>query len=74
MELFASGTLERHWIGEALIWVLRVHLLVRLGIKIGDLSASVTAKPAFQQIVQELSALAAPQPRQIRATAGRGSQ
>jgi len=55
------GTLERHWIGEALIWVIRVHLIARLGINITDLSASVTAKPAFQEILQELSALAAQQ-------------
>ncbi len=55
------GTLERHWIGEALIWVIRAHLIARLGIKISDLSASVTAKPAFQEILQELSALAAQQ-------------
>jgi hypothetical protein len=54
------GALERHWIGEALVWVIRAHLLVQLGIKINDLSASVVAKPAFQQILQELSALAAP--------------
>jgi hypothetical protein len=30
-------------------------------LKISDLSASVTAKPTFQQIRQELSALGAPQ-------------
>ena len=54
------GILERHWIGEALIWVIRAHLLAQTGLNINDLSASVTAKPAFQQILQELAALAAP--------------
>lgn len=53
------GTLERHWIGEALVWVMRVHLLVQLGVSIGDLSATVTAKPGFRQILEELSALPA---------------
>lgn len=54
------GVLERHWIGEALVWVIRAHLLGQLGININDLSANVVAKAAFQQILQELSALAVP--------------
>jgi hypothetical protein len=40
--------------------VVRAHLLAQVGISIDDLSASVIAKPAFQQILQELAALATP--------------
>ena len=53
------GTLERHWIGEALVWVMRVHLLAQLGLRVDDLSANVIAKPAFRQILDELSILLA---------------
>jgi hypothetical protein len=52
------ATLERYWIGEALIWVVRVHLLAQLGVAMTDLSARVTAKPIFERIVQELRSLA----------------
>jgi ApeA N-terminal domain 1 len=51
------GVLERHWIGEALVWVGRVHLLAQLGVDIAALSQSVTAKPMFEQVVAELRAL-----------------
>jgi len=50
--------LERYWIGEALIWVVRVHLLAQLGVTMSTLSARVTAKPMFERIVQELRSLA----------------
>lgn len=53
------AALERHWIGEALVWVVRVHLLAHLGLNVNDLSSDVSEKPAFQQVLQELSALAA---------------
>lgn len=52
------ATLERYWIGEALTWVVRVHLLAQLGVTMTDLSARVTAKPMFERIVQELRSLA----------------
>jgi hypothetical protein len=51
------ATLERYWIGEALIWVVRVHLLAQLGVAMTDLSGRVTAKPMFERIVQELRSL-----------------
>jgi len=53
------GVLERHWIGEALVWVARVHLLAQLGVDMAELSQSVTAKPMFEQVVAELRALTA---------------
>jgi ApeA N-terminal domain 1 len=53
-----AATLERYWMGEALIWVVRVHLLAQLGVAMTDLSARVTAKPMFERIVQELRSLA----------------
>ena len=52
------ATLERYWIGEALSWVVRVHLLAQLGVAMTDLSSRVTAKPMFERIVQELHSLA----------------
>lgn len=52
------GTLARYWLGEALIWVLRVRLLAELGVPISGLSASVTQKPAFQDVLRELASLA----------------
>lgn len=51
------GTLERYWLGEALIWVLRVRLLVELGMPVSQLSARVTQKAAFQNAVSELARL-----------------
>jgi ApeA N-terminal domain 1 len=54
-------TLERYWIGEALTWVIRVHLLTHLGVAMSDLGARVTQKPLFERIVQELRSLAAEQ-------------
>jgi hypothetical protein len=38
--------------------VVRVHLLAQLGMAMPDLSARVTAKPMFEQILQELRSLA----------------
>jgi hypothetical protein len=45
------------WLGEALIWVLRVRLLTELGVPVSDLSARVTQKPAFQDVLRELARL-----------------
>jgi ApeA N-terminal domain 1 len=53
-----SAVLERHWIGEALTWVARLHLLARLGLDMTDLSGHVIEKPMFGQILAELRALA----------------
>jgi hypothetical protein len=53
-----SGTLERYWIGEALVWVVRVHLLAQLGMAMNHLSGRVTEKAAFQEVVKELRGLA----------------
>jgi len=47
--------LARYWLGEALIWVLRVRLLAELGVPVSDLSARVIQKPAFQNILRELA-------------------
>lgn len=52
------GTLARYWLGEALIWVLRVRLLIELGVPVSDLSANVTQKPAFRDVLRELASLA----------------
>jgi hypothetical protein len=49
------GTLARYWLGEALIWVLRVRLLAELGVPVSDLSARVTQKTAFQDVLRELA-------------------
>lgn len=62
------GALERYWLGEALIWVLRVRLLAELGVPVSQLSARVTAKSAFQDALSELARL---QPR--RGQAGKRS-
>jgi len=51
------GTLTRYWLGEALTWVLRIRLLAELGVPVADLSASVTRKPSFQEVLSELSSL-----------------
>ncbi len=51
------GALARYWLGEALIWVLRVRLLAELGVPVSDLSARVTQKPTFQAILRELARL-----------------
>jgi hypothetical protein len=51
------GTLTRYWLGEALTWVLRIRLLAELGVPVSDLSASVTRKPSFQEVLSELSGL-----------------
>jgi hypothetical protein len=51
------GPLTRYWLGEALIWVLRVRLLAELGVPVSDLSARVTQKPAFQDVLRELADL-----------------
>jgi hypothetical protein len=47
--------LARYWLGEALIWVLRVRLLAELGVPVSDLSTRVIQKPAFQNILRELA-------------------
>ena len=47
--------LTRYWLGEALVWVLRVRLLAELGVPVSDLSARVIQKPAFQEILRELA-------------------
>jgi hypothetical protein len=39
-----------------------VHLLAQLGVAMTDLSARVTAKPMFEQILQELRSLAGKEP------------
>jgi ApeA N-terminal domain 1 len=49
------GALTRYWLGEALTWVLRVRLLAEVGVPVSDLSASVTRKPSFQEVLSELS-------------------
>jgi hypothetical protein len=51
------GTLERYWLGEALIWVLCARLLAELGVPASQLSARVTPKPAFQDALSELARL-----------------
>ena len=51
------GALERYWLGEALIWVLRVRLLAELGVPVSQLSARVTAKWAFRDALSELAKL-----------------
>ena len=51
------GTLARYWLGEALIWILRVRLLAELGVPISDLSARVAEKSAFQDVLRELANL-----------------
>ena len=51
------GTLTRYWLGEVLTWVLRIRLLAELGVPVRDLSASVTRKPSFQELLSELSGL-----------------
>lgn len=53
------GTVARYWFGEALIWVLRVWMLVELGVPVSDLSANVTQKPAFRDVLRELASLTA---------------
>jgi hypothetical protein len=53
-----TSAVERYWIGEALVWVVRVHLLAQLGVRVSDLSARVVAKPTFQQLLAELRELA----------------
>ena len=51
------GALEWYWLGEALIWVLRVRLLAELGVPVSELSARVIPKPAFQDVLSELARL-----------------
>jgi hypothetical protein len=51
------GPLARYWLGEALIWVLRVRLLAELGVPVSDLSGRVTQKPAFHEALRELARL-----------------
>jgi hypothetical protein len=51
------STLERYWLGEALIWVLRVRLLAELGVPVSRLSARITTKSAFQDALSELARL-----------------
>jgi hypothetical protein len=48
------NALGRYWLGEALIWVLRVRLLAELGVPVSDLSAYVIQKTAFQEALHEL--------------------
>ena len=55
-----SGALIRYWLGEALTWVIRVHVLAELGVPIDDLSARVTQKPSFQRVLHELGELTSP--------------
>ena len=47
----------RYQLGEALLWVLRVRLLAELGVPVSELSAQVTQKPAFQDLLRELATL-----------------
>lgn len=49
------GALERYWLGEALIWVLRVRLRAELGVAASQLSERVTQKPTFQDVLSELA-------------------
>lgn len=58
----AEGTRTRYRLGEALEWVIRVRLLSELGLPVKDLSASVTQKPSFQQVLRELATPRSPRP------------
>ena len=50
------GILRRYWIGEALVWVVRAHILAQLGIPMNDLSRKATQMTSFKNVLSGLRA------------------
>jgi ApeA N-terminal domain 1 len=50
------GILRRYWIGEALVWVVRAHILAQLGIPMNDLSRRATQMTSFKNVLSGLKA------------------
>jgi len=45
---------RRYWIGEALTWVVRAHLLSQLGIPMKDVALKATQRASFEQVLNGL--------------------
>jgi hypothetical protein len=48
--------IRRYWLGEALTWVIRAHLLALLGIPMADIAARATRQASFKQVLSGLRA------------------
>jgi hypothetical protein len=46
--------IRRYWIGEALTWLIRAHLLSRLGIPMKHVALKATQRASFEQVLNEL--------------------
>jgi hypothetical protein len=50
------GVFRRHWLGEALVWVVRGHVLAQLGIPMRDLSQKAIDMASFKEVLSGLRA------------------
>lgn len=48
------SVIRRYWIGEALTWLIRAHLLSQLGIPMKDVALKATQRASFEQVLNEL--------------------
>ena len=57
--LYKVGAIERHWLGDLLLWIVRVSLLAQCGVPVAELAARATRKPrisfALDQILAEIA-------------------
>ncbi len=55
----SNDALARYWLGQALTWVLRMHLVRELGVPPRRVESQVLAKPSFKQSLDSLRGLVA---------------
>jgi hypothetical protein len=48
------SVIRRYWIGEALTWLIRAHLLAQLGIPMKDVALKATQRASFKQVLNGL--------------------
>jgi hypothetical protein len=48
------SVIRRYWIGEALTWLIRAHLLSQLGIPMKDVALKATQRASFEQVLNGL--------------------
>jgi hypothetical protein len=46
--------IRRYWLGEAITWIVRAHLLALLGIPITDIAAKATGRASFKNVLAGL--------------------
>lgn len=53
-----QDALSRYWLGQALVWVLRMHLVREMGVQPARVEEQVLVKPSFKRCLESIRALA----------------